>query len=115
MQSDSDNGLTTILEAMAMGKPVICSRTEGQIDVIQDGVTGIFVPLNDPIKMRQAISELWNDPERCEKMGIEARKYIEENHSLEQFAGHIKKEIVDVVSTSNIRESYSGKEVNVEI
>jgi len=115
MQSDSDNGLTTILEAMAMGKPVICSRTEGQIDVIQDGVTGIFVPLNDPIKMREAISELWNDPERCEKMGIEARKYIEENHSLEQFAGHIKKEIVDVVSTSNIRESYSGKEVNVEI
>jgi len=42
--SESDNGVTVILEAMVMGKPVVCSRTRGQVDVVQDGVTGIYVP-----------------------------------------------------------------------
>ena len=113
MQSDSDNGLTTILESMAMGKPVICSRTEGQIDVIQDGVTGIFVPLNDPIAMREAILELWNDPERCRKMGIEARKYIEENHSLEQFANDIKIEIEQTIKETLPEPNFVPEELNV--
>lgn len=93
LPTDSDNGLTTILESMAMGKPVICSRTEGQIDVIQDGVTGIYVPQGDSRAMRDAIQSLWNDPERCEKMGKAARAYIVENHNMEQFVGAIKNEI----------------------
>lgn len=113
MQSDSDNGLTTILESMAMGKPVICSRTEGQIDVIQDGVTGIFVPLKDPKAMREAILELWNDPERCKKMGIEARKYIEKNHSFEKFADDIKKEIELTVQEFVAEPQYIQEELNV--
>ena len=93
MQTDSDNGLTTILESMAMGKTVICTRVEGQIDVIQEGITGLFVPLGDLKAMQSAIIELWNDPERCKKMGAAARKYIEEVHNIEQFAQAIKKEI----------------------
>lgn len=36
LPTDTDNGLTSILEAMAMGKPVICSKVEGQVNVIQD-------------------------------------------------------------------------------
>lgn len=91
--TDSDNGLTTILESMAMGKTVICSRAEGQVDVIQEGITGIFVPQGDAEAMRQAIVELWNDPERCKRMGAEARKYIEEVHNIEQFVEGIKNEI----------------------
>jgi len=93
LPTDSDNGLTTILESMAMGKTVICSRAEGQIDVIQDGVTGIFVPQGDVEAMRQAILDLWNDPARCKRMGEKARKYIEEVHNIEQFVESIKNEI----------------------
>ncbi len=40
-------GVTTILEAMAMGKAVIVTRTPGQTDYIQEGVTGLYVPLAD--------------------------------------------------------------------
>ena len=52
-----------------MGKPVICSRTQGQVDVIQDGVTGLFVPVGDPVALRRAMLDLWNDPERAEEDG----------------------------------------------
>ncbi len=114
LPTDTDNGITTILEAMAMGKPVICSRTEGQIDVIQDGVTGIFVPPNDPIAMRKAILELWNDPEKCLQMGIEARKYIEENHTLEKFVDDIKKEIELIIQGAPPKPQYVPKKLRVE-
>src|ERR1019366_5413789 len=68
-RSDTDNGVTVILEAMAMGKPVICSRTRGQVDVINDGVTGLFVPVGDVKALRAAMLELWNDPDRASEMG----------------------------------------------
>jgi len=93
MESDSDNGLTTILEAMAMGKPVICSKTEGQVGIIEDGVTGIFVPQGDKDALKKAITELWDDPEKCREMGIKGRKFIEENHSMEQFVDAIHNEM----------------------
>lgn len=93
MVTDSDNGLTTILESMAMGKPVICSRAEGQKDVIQDGITGIYVPQGDIGAMREAIKSLWNDPERCLKMGKAARAYVVEHHNMEQFVAAIKHEV----------------------
>jgi glycosyltransferase involved in cell wall biosynthesis len=66
--SGSESGTTVILEAMAMGKPVICSRTRGQVDVIQDGVTGIYVPVGDPIALREAMLSLWSEPQRAHTM-----------------------------------------------
>lgn len=83
--SNSDNGVTVILEAMAMGKPVICSRTRGQVDVIQEGVTGLYVPVGDAAALRTAIQSLWNEPLRAREMGRNARAYIERHHTLEGF------------------------------
>jgi glycosyltransferase involved in cell wall biosynthesis len=85
LPSDTDNGVTVILEAMAMGKPVICSRTLGQVDVIQEGVTGLYVPIGDAPALRAAILSLWNEPERAAEMGRNARAYIEKYHTLEKF------------------------------
>jgi glycosyltransferase involved in cell wall biosynthesis len=88
--TDADNGITVILEAMAMGKPVICSRTLGQVDVIQEGVTGLFVPVGDPVALREAILSLWHDPARANAMGRAAREYAERHHALEKFCGDVK-------------------------
>lgn len=90
LPSDTDNGVTCILEAMAMGKPVICSRTRGQVDVIQEGVTGLYVPPGDPAALRKAILSLWNDPQRAWKMGRDARAYIEKYHTLEMFTSTVR-------------------------
>jgi glycosyltransferase involved in cell wall biosynthesis len=85
LHSNTDNGVTVILEAMAMGKPVICSRTRGQVDVIQEGVTGLYVPVGDADALRSAIMSLWNEPSRARQMGRDARAYVEKNHTLEKF------------------------------
>jgi glycosyl transferase family 1 len=89
-RTDTDNGINVILEAMAMGKPVICSRTKGQVDVIQEGVTGLFVPVGDSRALREAIVSLWNDPQRARAMGRAARAYIVEHHALDKFCRDVK-------------------------
>jgi glycosyltransferase involved in cell wall biosynthesis len=89
-RSDTDNGVNVVLEAMAMGKPVICSRTRGQVDVIQEGVTGLFVPVGDAKALRKAMLELWNDPDRCREMGRAGRAYIEKHHAVEKFVQQAK-------------------------
>jgi glycosyltransferase involved in cell wall biosynthesis len=91
--SDTDNGITVILEAMAMGKAVICSRTRGQVDVLEHGVTGLFVPVGDAGALRRAMLELWNDPERARAMGEKGRKYVETNHALDKFCRDVKRAI----------------------
>jgi glycosyltransferase involved in cell wall biosynthesis len=90
LPSDSDNGVTVILEAMAMGKPVICSRTRGQVDIIQEGVTGLYVPVGNPAALREAMLALWNDPQRAQEMGRRARAYVEAHHTLEMFTTRVR-------------------------
>jgi len=85
MHSDTDNGVTVILEAMAMGKPVICSRTRGQVDVVEEGKTGLYVPVGDITALRKAMLRLWNEPVLAREMGRNARAHVEKYHTLELF------------------------------
>jgi glycosyltransferase involved in cell wall biosynthesis len=78
-------GVTAILEAMAMEKPVICSRARGQTDVLIDGETGIYVPPGDPAALRQAIEHLLSEPEEVARMGRAARRWVEEHASIELY------------------------------
>lgn len=108
-ESNTDNGITCILEAMAMGRPVICSRTEGQVDVIKHGETGILVPVGDSVALRSAVRELWNDPARAERMGKAARRYVEEFQSLDKFITDVKLIVLDVLKKRNAERSTNGE------
>jgi glycosyltransferase involved in cell wall biosynthesis len=83
---DFQAGVTTILEAMAMARPVICSSTIGQIDVVVDGENGRYVPPGDVAALRQAIEDLLADPERAEKMGGAGRALVEERADVRAYA-----------------------------
>lgn len=83
---DFQAGVTTILEAMAMAKPVICTATPGQIDVVVDGATGRYVPPGDVAAMRQAIQALLDDPLLAAEMGRQGRALVEERADVERYA-----------------------------
>lgn len=101
LESDTDNGITCILEAMAMGKPVICSRIKGQVDVIQDGKTGIFVPVGDSKALRNAIQYLWNNPEVAKRMGQAGREYVEEFQTLDKFVSDVHTVVKNTIAIRN--------------
>jgi glycosyltransferase involved in cell wall biosynthesis len=76
-------GVTAILEAMAMEKAVLCSRTPGQTDVIREGKTGLYAPPENPQALREAITFLLRHPKRAQEMGLLGRRQIEEKMSLD--------------------------------
>ncbi len=59
-----------ILEAMHAGLPVVATFVGGVPEVVQDAVTGVLVPPEDPVALGTAISALLDDPRRCKEMGV---------------------------------------------
>ena len=82
-------GVTTILEAMAMEKAVICSRTAGQTDVVVEGETGLYVPPGDPAALRAAVVSLLRNPSRTEEMGKKGRLHVEQAMNLDRYVARL--------------------------
>jgi len=71
-----------LLEAMALGRPVIASAAAGNPEVIADGVNGRLVPPLDPRAWAAAIEELLTDPATAARLGRAARRTAREQFSL---------------------------------
>ena len=78
-------GVTAILESLAMGKTVICSRVPGQTDVLVEDQTGRYVPAGDAVALRDKICQLLAQPEEAARMGQNGRLLVEQEMSLEQY------------------------------
>jgi len=63
------------LEAMACGTPVIASRVGGLAHLIQEGVTGYFVPAQDPEALAEKLRLLFIDNELRARFGSQAAAY----------------------------------------
>ena len=65
-----------VLEAMAMGRPVVATATGGLPEVVRHGETGLLVPPGDEIALAEAIVALLRDPERADSMGQAGRARV---------------------------------------
>jgi glycosyltransferase involved in cell wall biosynthesis len=78
-------GVTAILECLAMGKTVICSRVPGQTDVVVEGENGQYVPLEDPASLGTEIRRLLSRPEEAVRLGANGRNLIESQMNLDLY------------------------------
>jgi glycosyltransferase involved in cell wall biosynthesis len=78
-ETDFQAGITTILEAMSMGKAVVCTRTTGQTDAIIDGETGVYVPPADSERLRAEIQRLLADPAAATRLGEAGQRWVREH------------------------------------
>jgi alpha-maltose-1-phosphate synthase len=62
------------LEAMACATAVVGSRVGGIPEVVDDGVTGLLVPPEDPAALAAALNEVLRDPGRAAAMGLAGRE-----------------------------------------
>jgi glycosyltransferase involved in cell wall biosynthesis len=58
-----------IIEAMAEGKPVVGTNGGGVPEIVEDGVTGMLVPMGDAARMTEALTYLWEIPGRRRRWG----------------------------------------------
>jgi len=85
------------LEAMSYGKPVIGCGVGGVPEVIQDGVTGLLVPPEDPESLALAIVTLLKDKDRRFEMGRMARNHIETNFTREHMVENTLKAYSEII------------------
>ena len=83
-------GYAVIGEAMAMGKPVIATRTLSVSDFIIEGETGYLVEPGDVEGLRAKIEYLLNHPEETKRMGQKARQLIEAEFSVEAYCAKME-------------------------
>jgi glycosyltransferase involved in cell wall biosynthesis len=69
-------GLTAV-EAMTCGRCVVASRVDGLAEVIQDGVNGVLVPVEDASAFAETLTDLLKDKERRQTIGMAARRHVE--------------------------------------
>jgi glycosyltransferase involved in cell wall biosynthesis len=73
----------SLLEAMALGKPVIASAAAGNLDLVTPGADGLLVPPLDSTAWAAAIDMLLADPDRALRLGAAARRTAREKFALE--------------------------------
>jgi L-malate glycosyltransferase len=71
-----------LLEAMALGKPVIASAAAGNLDVVTDGADGRLVPPREPSAWAASIEQLLGSRELAARLGADARRTARERFSL---------------------------------
>jgi glycosyltransferase involved in cell wall biosynthesis len=72
-----------LIEAMAMGKPSVCSNSDGVLDIAVEGETSLFFEKKSSVDLQSKIETLINSPEKRKAMGLNARKRIVEKFDIE--------------------------------
>ena len=72
-----------ILEAMAVGRPVVATRVGGIPEMVRDGVSGLLVPSNDPVALAAAIVRLLQDRPLAQRLGVAGRELVRRHYRAE--------------------------------
>lgn len=90
-------GLTALLEAMAMGRPIVASDRAILHDYVDDGVEALLVPPEDPAALRDAVERVLADDELAGSLGAAARARVERRHTSQGFAAQLAPVLRSVV------------------
>jgi glycosyltransferase involved in cell wall biosynthesis len=87
--SDHEGSPNSVLEAMAMGKPVIVTPAGDAPLIVRHGVSGFVVDFDDSQALAERMVELARSPELRARMGRASRNEIEESYTLDGLASRL--------------------------
>src|SRR5919109_2850057 len=85
----SEGSCRAVLEAMAVGKPVVAARVGALQDIVLDGETGLLIEPQAHTALAHAISRLLRAPEQARQMGLRARQRVERVFSRQRQADEV--------------------------
>lgn len=77
---------TAFIEAGAMALPAVATNVDGVPEVVQDGYTGLLVPVKDGLAIAEAICQLLADTSFRQRMGANAAEFVRRKFSREVMA-----------------------------
>lgn len=95
-----ESGPRTLIEAMAISKPVVATRCGGPEEIVVDGKTGFLVPVKSPKDLANAIIKLISNPNLAKEMGEVGHQRAVKLFSLEKYVSDVENIIDDVVERS---------------
>lgn len=96
LATESPFGITSLLEAMSMGKAIVVSGTAGLRGIIDDGETGLVVPPGDVVALRGAIRHLRGHAADRQRLGEAAREVATGRYGLDAYVGHLARHLDEV-------------------
>lgn len=101
MCSAWEGGPLVLLEAGAMGRPVIATEVGAAPQIVLPGQTGLLVPPRNPAALAQAMTRLMMmESEKLDQMGLDARRHVVDRFSLASVHGRYIKLYEEVLAVS---------------
>ncbi|MBI3812636.1 MAG: glycosyltransferase [Nitrospirae bacterium] len=79
-----------LIEAMALGRPVVATAVGGVPELVEEGMTGLLVPPQDAVALAGAVIRLARDPDLRRRLGEAGRCQVEERFTLDRFVRGIE-------------------------
>jgi len=98
-----ENNPLSVLEAFALGKPVIGSRIGGLPELIKDHRTGLTFEEGNIEDLREKISYLLDNPHRITEMGRNARNFVEINYNSTKIYKKLIKIYSKLINVKNVQ------------
>lgn len=97
------SGQSVTLQAMACGRPVILTETQGiwERDALVHRKNVFFIPSESPGALSRALQEIREDRDLRESIGKAGREYVIDRCRIEQFATRLEQRCLTVVSCNN--------------
>lgn len=97
-KSGDQEGIPVVLmEAMAMGLPVVSTQHSGIPELVKDGVSGYLVPERDPDALADRLEYLVRHPDTWPDMGKAGRICVENHYNIDT----LNKKLVDIYQSSH--------------
>ncbi len=92
-----------VLEYMAAGLPVVASAVGGNLEVVEDGVTGLLVPPGDAVALGNAVARLLDDDALARSMAEKAREMVERKFSFERLTREVGALYEELLQAKGVR------------
>lgn len=91
-----------VIQAQLAGRPVVATDVQGHTESIDDGVTGVLVPAEDPAAMATAVAELLVNPDVARRLAEAGRTSAEERFSVARYDAAMTAELARWCRTANL-------------
>src|SRR5207302_70421 len=106
--SDFEGMPNAVMEAMAMGLPVVASAVDGTCELIEEGVSGYLLPPGDVDAFAQRIRELMEDSDLAHQLGEKAHRDVLERFGMARMIEAYEQLFLSLVDSKSALCLWSG-------